>query len=115
MLPETVSLTLIYMAVSKFKSASQGKEKLILCLPLKHALCFWYNVTVLRIANLLLILNLGMNSLHRIENTLVQIAPASLMFEGLCILPWWDGEKKVQPLPVLCGVRQSPWMEEGSQ
>lgn len=86
-----MSLAFAYMVVSKFKSASQGKEKLNLCLPLKHVIYFQYNINVLRIANLLLILNLGVNSLHRIENTLLQMGSASLRFEGLCSLPWWDG------------------------
>jgi len=110
-----MALALVYMAASKFKSASQGEEKLVSCFPLKDVVCFQYNVNVLRRANLLLILNLSMNSLHRIENTLVQTGSASLRFDGLCILPWWDGWKKVRPLPVLCGVRQSLWTEEGSQ
>lgn len=86
-----MSLALAYMVVSKFKSASQGKEQLNLCLSLKRVIYFQYNVNVLRIANLLLILNLGVNSLHRIENTLLQMGSASLRFEGLCILLWWDG------------------------
>lgn len=81
----------VYTAASKFKSAFQDKEKLGLCLPLKHVICSRYNVNVLRMANLLLILNLGVNSLHRIENTLVQMGSASSRFEGLCILLWWDG------------------------
>lgn len=65
--------------------------------------------------NLPLVLNLGVNSLRRMENTLVQMGSASLRLEGLCILLWWDGQKKARPLPVLCGV--SPWLglQEGSQ
>lgn len=86
-----MSAARVYRAVSKFKSASQDKEKLGLCLPLKHVIYSRYNVTVLRMANLLLILNLGVNSMHRIENTLVQMRSASSRFEGLCILLWWDG------------------------
>lgn len=42
-------------------------------------------------ANLPLVLNPGVNSLRRMENTLVQMGSASLRLEGLCILLWWDG------------------------
>lgn len=110
MLPKTASLALVYMALSKFKSASRGKER-----HLKHVLYFQCKVNALRIANLLLLLNLGVNSLPRIENTLVQRGSAALRPEGLCVLPRWDGQEKGRPLPVLCGVRQSLRMGEGSQ
>lgn len=91
------------MVLSKSKSASQGKEKLISCLSLKHVISFWYNVSVLQIANLLLILNPGVNSLRRIENTLVQMGSASLRFEGLYSSCGGMGRKRFGPFQFYVG------------